>query len=1141
MGSGFRKVRSFSIVSILLATWACSRGTGLPTPDSEQYRKVVAAFHVGLAGLQTGEDTRARQRLTEATQLAPNEPASWANLGLLNVRHQEFDAAYENVERARRLAPGNSAIEVLLGQIEAGRGNLAESVAHFKKAIELDPGNLRALYALAQETERQSADTSDAEAQQLLEKLLAAQPGNLAVLLDLARLSAKRGDGATLKRTLASLSEKSGAWPEQAKEQMAGLQKEAATDLRAAAVQVAFLRNLLTPSPDFRQSLNAVKTPVEFVGEPFLKFLALPSPNAQPAPADLATNFTAEEVAGVEPANLLDRAAVVVLDAEKAPQPAFYGPNQIQIAGGPRIPIARNARSASVLPLDYNYDFKTDLVAATSEGLRIFRQGNDGAFQDATAASGLPARLTSQSHRGVWSLDFDLDGDLDVLLSPDSAQAEPVVLRNSGEGRFAELRPFRNLRGLHSAAVADIDGDGDPDLAVGDQQGFTVFLNERLGQYRESAILQPVGAVSAIAAADINGDGSVDFLAHTRDQRLLRVSWTSGERLESAEVARLPASEAGGSLLVADLDNNGALDLVGAASVLLGDAQGAFTLVNLPQDARIDAVVDVNADGRLDLIGMQGPAGGSRPVQFLNRGARNYRYQRIRTRAAQATGDQRINSFGIGGEIEIRSGLLTQKQIVSAPVLHFGLGENLQTDVARIVWPNGSVQAEFELQADQSVLAAQRLKGSCPMLFAWDGKQLSYVKDTAPWSPALGLRINAQATADVYQTEEWFKIRGDQLKPRDGFYDLRVTAELWEVYYIDHYSLLAVDHPEGTEVFSDERFALPPPPLKLYATSSPEPFASARDDRGEDVSKLVDALDRKYLGTFGKGAYQGVTRDHWVELELPDAAPTAKPLYLVGHGFLHPTDGSINVAYSQTGGPPPAGLTMETPDAAGRWSVARPGLGFPAGKLKTVVIGLDGVFKPGAARKLRLRTNMEIYWDQLEWAESLPDATFKTQRIELESADLRWRGFSRFTQADDSSPELPDYNDLVATTPKWRDLIGFFTRHGEVKELLAGIDGRMVIVNAGDEIRLQFPELPPPPTGWTRDFVMVGDGWIKDGDLNSTFSKTVQPLPYRGIRTYVTPPGKLEDETAYRRNPDDWQIYHTRYVTPDHFRKALRN
>ena len=249
-----------------------------------------------------------------------------------------------------------------------------------------------------------------------------------------------------------------------------------------------------------------------------------------------------------------------------------------------------------------------------------------------------------------------------------------------------------------------------------------------------------------------------------------------------------------------------------------------------------------------------------KPVVLINHGTKNYHWQVIRTRAGAAHGDQRINSFGLGGEIEIRAGLLTEKQIITSPVLHFGLGEHTGSDLARITWPNGLVQVEFELSADQSILATQRLKGSCPSLFAWDGKQMRFIKDGAPWSPALGLHINAQKVADIHQTEEWFKIPGDEVAPRDGEYDLRVTAELWETFYIDHYSLLVVDHPSDTEVYSDERFAVPPPKLKVYATSPARPFAKAVDDRGKDVSTIVAATDQKYLDTFGRGEYQGVTR-----------------------------------------------------------------------------------------------------------------------------------------------------------------------------------------------------------------------------------------------------------------------------------------
>ena len=67
-------------------------------------------------------------------------------------------------------------------------------------------------------------------------------------------------------------------------------------------------------------------------------------------------------------------------------------------------------------------------------------------------------------------------------------------------------------------------------------------------------------------------------------------------------------------------------------------------------------------------------------------------------------------------------------------MIHFGIGDHAKADVARIIWPNGAAQAEFELKTEQEILAVQRLKGSCPWLFAWDGKQMSFVKDGAPWS-----------------------------------------------------------------------------------------------------------------------------------------------------------------------------------------------------------------------------------------------------------------------------------------------------------------------------------------------------------------------------------------------------------------------
>jgi hypothetical protein len=139
------------------------------------------------------------------------------------------------------------------------------------------------------------------------------------------------------------------------------------------------------------------------------------------------------------------------------------------------------------------------------------------------------------------------------------------------------------------------------------------------------------------------------------------------------------------------------------------------------------------------------------------------------------------------------------------------------------------------------------------------------------------------------------------------------------------------------------------------------------------------------------------------------------------------------------------------------------------------------------------------------------------------------------------APEVPDYNQIEGSKQHWRDLIGYYTRYGDIRELLTKIDDRYVIVNSGDEMTLRFPEQPPPPAGWVRDFVIKGDGWIKDGDYNSTFSKTVLPLPYHAKNEYTTRPGELEDEWVYRHHAEDWQRYHTRYVTPDVFKNSLRS
>jgi hypothetical protein len=72
-----------------------------------------------------------------------------------------------------------------------------------------------------------------------------------------------------------------------------------------------------------------------------------------------------------------------------------------------------------------------------------------------------------------------------------------------------------------------------------------------------------------------------------------------------------------------------------------------------------------------------------------------------------------------------------------------------------------------------------------------------------------------------------------------------------------------------------------------------------------------------------------------------------------------------------------------------------------------------------------------------------------------------------------------------------------------------------------------------------RDFMLVGDGWVKDGDYNTSFSRTVLPLPTHASGRYDAAPRSLEDDPVYRAHARDFAEYHTRYVTSKPVHDAL--
>ena len=76
-------------------------------------------------------------------------------------------------------------------------------------------------------------------------------------------------------------------------------------------------------------------------------------------------------------------------------------------AGAPPLP-------GGLLALDWNHDFRMDLVAAGAGGVRLFLQAADGSFTDATASASARSGPLALDATGAWAADVEMDGDLDV-------------------------------------------------------------------------------------------------------------------------------------------------------------------------------------------------------------------------------------------------------------------------------------------------------------------------------------------------------------------------------------------------------------------------------------------------------------------------------------------------------------------------------------------------------------------------------------------------------------------------------------------------------------------------------------------------------------------------------------------------------
>ncbi len=424
---------------------------------------------------------------------------------------------------------------------------------------------------------------------------------------------------------------------------------------------------------------------------------------------------------------------------------------------------------------DYDNDGYPDLFVAGVDRNILYHNNRDGTFTATTAKSGLdrphPQYGRMWGIHALWT-DYDRDGWLDLLVvnycrwdprtepfcgDPRTRQrtychprfygALPDQLfHNNQDGTFSDVSAESGI-GAHlgkgmGAAVADVDGDGWPDIFVAnDTEPNFLFRNQGNGQFEEVAMkwgvaLNQFGApVSSMGVdfRDIDNDGRPDLFITDLTNEGWMLFRNAGNHFEdiadSSRIGLLSLRFGGWSNVIADFNNDGWKDLFAAAghamdnlaSTEKGDYaqpnqlflnQGDRTFasatqkegegISQPGPHRGGAVVDFDNDGRLDLVVT---ALGERVRLFRNitpdpghwvivclKGRSSNRdglgaLVRLETPDSRVQWNQATQSVGFASS--------------SDPRIHFGLGRENQIHRLDIQWPNGKKQLLENLLADR--------------------------------------------------------------------------------------------------------------------------------------------------------------------------------------------------------------------------------------------------------------------------------------------------------------------------------------------------------------------------------------------------------------------------------------------------------
>ena len=1038
----------------------------------------LARVNLAIALFYGNKGGEAADAARAAATALPNTPTSHYVSGLIAKIDNRLDEAASSFERVLQLDPNDAGAKIQLGQIRTQERRYDEAISLFQGALTAEPYNVTAAYSLALALTRGGRTEEGRQAMQRFDTL---------------RSSAY---GVTYAQTYLSQ----------------GRYAEALT----SSGNERTLVNTATPSVTFNE------TAADFL------------PSSSAGSSTVSGSITLIDIDNDGDLDIVDvdgsRVRLLRKDAR-----AFS-----DRTAATRLERIHADGVAGVLAGDFDNDTRPDLLLFGSGAYTLLHQAADGGFDDVTSTAGLPRPPGAVTTAAF--VDVDHDGDLDIVAAGTSVQ----LLRNNGDSKFTDITSDAGLAVTLSArpiaiAPTDFDNRRDIDLVIaGGTKGALLYRNMRDGTFRDATgdVGLPQGeGISALAIGDVNKDGYPDLFFGRRGAGVLALSDGKGRFQSSAVPGEGDATIA----QFVDYDNDGLIDLftVSDRGPRLFRNIGADGWIDVSASARLSALIattnatfqsaaigDLDGDGDDDVIVRE--SSGRLRVWRNDGGERN---ASLRVRLAGRVS----NRNGFGAKVDLRAGSLRQTietasaspAVAPADVI-FGLGSRTAADAVRILWPSGIVQAETPAStttraAVLPITELDRKPSSCPFLFTWNGTGFEFVTDFMG-----GGEMGDWVAPSVWNQpdpDEYVRISGDQLKPRNGRYELRITNELEEVLFVDRLQLVAVDHRAGVAVYPNEGLRQPPrEPFRTMSARNAHPPRTAVDEHGHDVLAAVASYDRRYPDDFGVLPIRGYAALHSLTLDL--GSTSDNPVLLLT-GWTDYAFSNDNVAASQARIEmlPPA---LQVKDARGAWQTVIPDVGFPVGRPQTIAINLGDKFL-SSSRELRIVTNMRVYWDQVLVAEaeaSLPRLT----RIDPLSADLHWRGFSREISPDGREPIVYDY-DRVSTVMPWKMFVGRYTREGDVRALLNRVDDMFVISRPGDEIALSFDAtaLPPLAAGWTRTFLLYAHGYSKEMNPRSASPDTVGPLPFRAMTKYPYGPNEHYPDTIAHRKYQD--RYNTRVVS----------